>query len=257
MTNRTTVTENDIHAYVDGVLDDRERATVEQWLKSHPDEQKRVQAYRDQNARLHELFDPVLDQPVPISLTKDLLVSGRGAVSRLWRNIAAGILLFVSGSVSGWWLNELSPGAVAVQQPMVRNAISAHSVYVSEIRHPVEVGIDQEKHLLGWLSKRLGKPVRAPGLDRLGYKLIGGRLLPDYGEPAAQFMYENQSGNRVTVYMRRNGKGQETAFKFASQSETSAFYWVDQNFAYALTGQLDRSQLLEMAQLVYQDLSQN
>ena len=45
-----------------------------------------------------------------------------------------------------------------------RRAANAHAVYVPEVRHPVEVGADQEAHLVQWLSKRLAVPVRAPAL---------------------------------------------------------------------------------------------
>ena len=36
-----------------------------------------------------------------------------------------------------------------------------------------------------------GRPIRAPALAGHGWKLMGGRLLPDRGLPAAQFMYED------------------------------------------------------------------
>ena len=55
--------------------------------------------------------------------------------------------------------------------------------------HPVEVGADDEQHLVNWLSKRLGVKVRAPKLDDAGMSLVGGRLLPGENGPVAQFMY--------------------------------------------------------------------
>src|SRR5204863_1436 len=81
---------------------------------------------------------------------------------------------------------------------LARRAAVAHAVYSPEVRHPVEVGADDEQHLLTWLSKRLGAKVRAPKLDEVGMSLVGGRLLPGDSGPVAQFMYQSQNGRRAT-----------------------------------------------------------
>ena len=57
-------------------------------------------------------------------------------------------------------------------------ALGAHTVFVPEVRHPVEVKAD-EAHLVRWLAKRVGADVRAPALGSMGWQLMGGRLLPD------------------------------------------------------------------------------
>ena len=116
------------------------------------------------------------------------------------------------------------------------------------------VAANQERHLQAWLSKRLGNPLHAPVLQKAGYHLIGGRLLEDAGEPAAQFMYENQAGQRLTVYLR-GYKGRNTAFRFSTRDGLAAFYWIDSPFAYALTAPLPRRELLEIAHLVHNGLA--
>ena len=45
-----------------------------------------------------------------------------------------------------------------------------------------------------WLSKRLGRPLVVPDLAAVGFRLMGGRLLPAEDGPAAQFMYETGKG---------------------------------------------------------------
>ncbi|NQV98411.1 MAG: anti-sigma factor [Rhodospirillales bacterium] len=257
MTHISSITENDIHAYVDGVLDKERCAAVASWLEAHPDAAERVQAYKDQKALIRDAFDAVFDEPVPIELTNEVLKSRGFRVAIPWPRIAAGLVLLMLGGISGWSVRDQWPERATMPAPIAGNALSAHAVYVSEVRHPVEVGVDQEKHLVAWLSKRLGKPLRAPGLAASGYGLVGGRLLPDNGQPAAQFMYEDVDGNRITVYVRRSLEARETAFKFTSQENASAFYWVDSGFSYALAGKLSREELLSIAEQVYKDLNQN
>src|SRR6185295_11260458 len=148
---------------------------------------------------LHQLYDPVLDESVPARLR---------ARSRRWRAIAiaagwvmAGICI---GALAGWQLHA-SRSLVAQQAEVpsfVKRAAIAHATYSPEVRHPVEVGADQEQHLVAWLSKRLGAPVRAPKLDSIGYALVGGRLLPGDNGPVAHFMYQTEKGRRITLYVR-------------------------------------------------------
>jgi anti-sigma factor RsiW len=164
------------------------------------------------------------------------------------------LLLFV-GASGGWGLRglQLSPLTAAGPPPYVERAIGAHIVYTAEIRHPVEVDASQEDHLVAWLSKRLGNPLRPPRLRQTGFELVGGRLLEDAGQPAAQFMYEDDTGRRVTVYVRPH-QGKETAFKFSGNRGISTFYWIDAPFAYALAGDIPRQDLLRLAHVIYEDL---
>jgi anti-sigma factor RsiW len=118
------------------------------------------------------------------------------------------------------------------------------------------VGADQEQHLVAWLSKRLGTPVKAPHLNELGYHLVGGRLLPAAEGPAAQFMYQDAEGRRVTLYVRTDAReNRETAFRYARESGVSIFYWVEGRLGYALSADLEKGELLRVAQAVYQQLN--
>ena len=129
-------------------------------------------------------------------------------------------------------------------------------VYTPEILHPVEVGAREEAHLVSWLSKRLGAPLHAPQLAGAGYELVGGWLLPGETGPAAQFIYQDVRGNRLTLYVRTAANdNHETAFRYAQESKVGVFYWVDGPFGYALSGELERPQLLRVAEIVYRALN--
>jgi len=82
-------------------------------------------------------------------------------------------------------------------------------------------------------------------------KLIGGRLLPGDEEAAAQLMYEDASGKRVTLYVGSNPQNRQTAFRLAKRGSVRTFYWLDGPFGYALAGDLEEDRLLVLAQLVY------
>ena len=99
--------------------------------------------------------------------------------------------------------------------------------------------------------KRLDQPVAAPDLREEGYTLIGGRLLPDGHRAAAQFMFEDSAGERMTLYIRQALNRQETAFLHAESTGLGIVYWVDNGLAYALTAMEDKAELIESATAVY------
>jgi anti-sigma factor RsiW len=123
------------------------------------------------------------------------------------------------------------------------------------VRHPVEVGADQQEHLVNWLSKRLGQQLKAPTLAKEGFDLVGGRLLPGESGPVAQFMYQDARGQRLTLYVSRSNANRDTAFRFSQEDRVSVFYWVDGKLGYALSSELPKERLLAVATTVYQQLN--
>lgn len=246
--NDSPITEAELHAYVDGQLPAERRAAVEDYLAAHPAEAERVRAYRRQNEQLHVLFDTALDEPVPATLQRPPARRVPG-LTRAAALLAAAAV----GGVLGWALR--GGEAVEITAGLPQQAAIAHVVYSPEVLHPVEVGARQEAHLVAWLSKRLGAPVRAPQLAEAGFELVGGRLLPGEAGPAAQFMYQDARGARLTLYVRTAEDNRETAFRYAQEGKVGVFYWVDGSFGYALSGELERAQLLAVAEDVYRALN--
>lgn len=247
-----TVSDEELHAYVDGVLPAGRRAAVESLLAQDPAAAVRVTAYRAQADTLHLLYDPVLREPLPDRLTPP---AAKSTVAYLGR-LAAALALLLIGGGAGWWLHGLvARSPVAEGQDLAFVAVRAHEVFTPEVRHPVEVGAEAEQHLVGWLSKRLKAPLKAPNLEPSGYKLVGGRLLSDATGPAALFMYEDERGRRLTLYVRRHDKHiGETAFRYALRDGIGVFYWVDSKLSYALAGELDKDSLLALCTVIYEQL---
>jgi len=243
------VTEADLHAYVDGALPPARVAEVEAYLADRPDEAARVAAYREHTQTLRREFERVLDEPLPERFTRPR----RRSAARRVAAIAAWLVL---GSAIGWQLHAYTAVRQVETGAWARRAAMAHAIYSPEVRHPVEVGADQEAHLVAWLSKRLGTPLKIPHLGAFGYALVGGRLLPGDRGPVAQFMYQDGKGVRLTLYVRGNAEAtRETAFRFSQEQGVSVFYWLDKNLGYALSGEIDKTELLRVAEAVYKQLN--
>lgn len=279
-----SIDEATLHAYVDGQLPAARAAKVADWLLRHPRVAQQVLAWREQREALQALHRDWLDEPVPPEVSAALRppAANGSPWPRAW---AAALLVAVglgAGAASGWgghawWRARQDSAALAAAEAAaraagrdpavpeyVRDAAIAHAVYQPEKRHPVEVGADQADHLVQWLSKRLGAQLYTPVLRDYGWKLVGGRLLPASDDPSvggalarAQFMYENDAGERFTLYVSTGASSPEApvAFRLTRRVEggqtTRSLYWIDGRLAYALSGNFDEKRLRVLADLVH------
>ena len=241
------IAEDDLHAYADGRLDAARLTQVESWLATHPERRDAIEDWRAQGAQLHRIYDRVLDEPIPARL----MPPANAARWLRTRHVAAvGWLLL--GGLAGYVLRGATPPPTATTAALPRQAAVAHAVYTPEVRHPVEVGADQEAHLVGWLSKRLGAQLKPPQLDAAGYQLVGGRLLPGASGEVALFMYEDVAKHRLTLYVQpQAAESADTNFRYASEKGIDVFYWIDGRFGYALSGSTGREDMLKLATVVY------
>lgn len=267
----STLTEDTLHALVDGQLGPTERAAAEALLAQDPQAQAIAARWRQQRTLLQGLHADLAHETPPEHLVRAARGADSGprtAAAWRWGGMAASVLLsFAVGWFGhGQWRNAEMQTPLARRTPatdFVRQASLAHAIYAPEIRHPVEVGGAEQDHLVKWLSKRLGRPLKVPDLTGQGFELVGGRLLPGEAKDTAvraQFMFQNTAGERLTLYLgavKGDSAGvnpQESAFRFASEGALSSFYWVDQGFGYALSGPVPRDKLMQLAQAVYQQL---
>jgi anti-sigma factor RsiW len=251
------VTELDLQAYADGKLAEERRAAVAAWLAAHPEDAERIDSYRQLAQELRSTYEGVLEEPVPERLQRAL----RPARARRIAVVAAWVVCGAAlGGIAGWQLHSMqaaSPAPGEASASLARRAAVAHATYSPEVRHPVEVGADQEAHLITWLSKRLGTQLRAPKLEAVGYNLVGGRLLPGEQGPVAHFMYQCNRGTRVTLYVRSDMAAQRsTAFRYSREGNVDVYYWVDSKLGYAVSsGDISKETLLDVANAAYQQLN--
>lgn len=244
------ITEIDLHAYADGQLDDSRRIRVEAHLAHHSAESESVRVWREQSEALRALFNPVLNEPVPQRLLAARPMRGRWP----YYTLAAGAMGLSVGL--GWMSHSSRTDRFVETEALPRRAAVAYAVYAPEVRHPVEVGADQQDHLVKWLSKRLGNDLKVPLLTQQGFELVGGRLLPAGKGPGAQFMYQDAKGQRITLYVSlRDTEPRDTAFRFSQEDKVAVFYWIDGKLGYALSGEMDRTSLLAVASVVYRQLN--
>ena len=107
----TPVTEDELHAFVDGELPADRRDAVDAWLAAHPDDMARVAAWRAQADAIRARYDSVATEPVPARLALDRITARQrtGAASPRLRQR----LRFSSAASAA----ALAAGLRAVQSP--------------------------------------------------------------------------------------------------------------------------------------------
>jgi len=245
------VGEDELNAYVDGELPADRRTVVEAWLDTHADDAARVAAWRQQAELIRARYGALADETPPQRFNIGRLTRRR--YRALTAAIAATIAAFVVGGALGWTARGIEAAHPTDLTLFTSDALDAYRLYVVEVRHPVEVPGDQRPHLDQWLSKRVGSPLQAPNLDKIGLKLVGGRLLPGPTGPTAFFMYEAPSGERFTLYCGRTSD-RDTALRYTRGEQNAAYYWVDGDLAYVLSGPPERDKLHEIAQAAYDQI---
>lgn len=249
MTNPLPIDDEVLHAWVDGKLPAARRAEVDEAIAHDPDVAARATAWRTQNALLREGMDAWLDEPVPARLIH--AATGRPRLPH-WRTWAAVAATFVVGIALGWSGRDLSLAREGIPTTFAREAAFAHAIYAADARRPVEVAASDAQGLVTWLTRRLGQPAHAPDLTSVGFELVGGRLLAGNEKPTALLMYQNAARQRLTLQWRKLAPGTEEAqFRYDVENGVGVFYWIDDACAYALSGSLDRRQLLAVARVAY------
>jgi anti-sigma factor RsiW len=246
---KISVTEDELHAYVDNELPAERRDDVEMWLATHPEDDERVRSWRAMAEALHARYDAVADEPVPKRLEIERLV--RQPRKWVYGAIAATLVAFIAGGGVGWLARGAAASPSAFQNFTV-DALDAHRLYEVEVRHPVEVPGSERAHLQQWLTRRCGWVVHAPELEASGLKLVGGRLLPGPTGPASFLMYESASGERFTIYTAK-AAAETTQMRYAKQDKDGALFWAERGVAYVVSGSSDRERLTQVARLVYDE----
>ncbi|KAB2670521.1 anti-sigma factor [Brucella intermedia] len=252
--SNSPITEAELLAFVDGQLSEEEHMRIAGLLDENPEQAALADEWRRQNEGIRHLFSRYAE---PRNDDAGMIRQAETRQSRTYRGavaaaVLAALLIGGAGGFAGSRLFSENAPQLASVQTLPEQAQAAYLIYASEVRHPVEVFSNEEAHLAAWLGKRLDiADLRLPDLRSLGFQLVGGRLLPVGGKAGAFFLYEDETGKRLSVIVGRNPDNRDTSFRFASSDGVETFYWIDKDLGYAVSGEISRDRLRQVAEECY------
>lgn len=130
------LSDEDLHAYVDDMLDPSRRLAVALYLAAHPPEAARAETFRAQKEAIRALFDHILAQPVPNRLIRP--VGRRAAFCGRRRSTLAAIGVTAVVLASGV--------ALVTQVPRLRNVLVTEPAILAP--HPAGTGYPEIRPML-------------------------------------------------------------------------------------------------------------
>ena len=256
-------------AYLDGELDETERAQIALALETDADLARHAAGLSESAALLRAALDPILHEPVP----ERLIAAARGetgnvarlTIARLKRHlghrwwigvpIAASLVGLVVGSGLGYFAADEKAGSIAAQEANLQsgswldNIAGYHKLFVTAGANdtgltdvPANVG-DARKG-----AQKLPPDFRLPNLKPWGLVFEGARFLIVEGRPATQLYYttDNKALGPLTVVVGTSQKP-DLAPTFDRRDDMNLLYWRHHGHAYALVGTADIGYLWNIA----------
>jgi anti-sigma factor RsiW len=239
MTSSRPITEDDLHGFVDHLLNSARRSEVQAYLEAHPDVAARIAAFSRHREALRAATAPIADEPIPPQLNvRHLLEGRRRSQAWSWRSMAASMLLLVVGGAGGWLLR-----GTTVERPetggiraLAQEAAYTFDVYGADRSHPVEFGPADQAQLVSWIASRIGRTVSVPDLTASGYAFMGGRLVATPHGAAGLLMYSNGQGRRLAMLVRPMAVDKDTRMSEHSHGDIRQFTWASKGTGFSLVG---------------------
>lgn len=252
------ITRDMLMAYADGQLEGAQLEAVEAHLSANPEAAMEVALQQRQSDAIRTLFAPAGAEPVPARLRPARIAAHRASRTRRGLLQAAMVVALLGIGIVVGWLVRPAADAPALYDQLIADAVSAHTVYVAENRHAVEVTSADAEHLSSWLSNRLATTLPMPDLTAQGLTFLGGRLLPAPAIPggrAAQLMYENAGGERLTLYITPSTGVGGPNYEAVSIGGDSVLYWSNALMTCTIVGTTPAATLDAVARTVFTQLS--
>lgn len=239
-------TEEELHAFIDDELAEPRRREILVLLADDPALAARIAGYRVDRDRLRAAFAGLADWPVPDAWARRIEAATlsrprRPAAFGRRYAVAAGIALALGGT------------AVLVREWPHGDTILADAGTARDgLVHGRSVAPDQLASTRlrdGVLRAALGMPVRAPDLQRYGFRLT--RI--DLFGHAAQLGYADERQRLLTIYVRRSNG--DVRFDLLRRGGTRICIWQDDVVGVVIMAPMSAGEMMRVASSAYGDLN--
>lgn len=244
--------DHDLHAYVDGHLDDADRQQIAHYLAAHPEIAEQVRHWQHDAQQLRAALSGALHlAPNPQLDPTFIRQSQRRQRSRHIATAAVLLIAVSVGGLGGWQARTYS--LVRHMEPMA-DAVQAYRMFALKDGMANDWTAGANHDAQSWLDQHFARADRIPDLASAGFKPVGGRMISTEQGAAAMLVYEGADGRRVSFYIRPPGPQHYLLDRGARRDgELQADYWSSAEYNYALVTPADDA----AAQVVRQVLGES
>lgn len=246
-----TVTDLDILAYADGLLDGdaARKAIVDTYLAKTPEAARFVEDIREQNIAIRKAYAGALTEPVPERLLGALDEASQPRTSPALRAASMAALVVVA-ALGGW--------IVAQQQDQSR-LLPAGFIEEVKARHDTgrqvalqDTAMEAATPPLGWLRQTVSLEFEAPDLSGLGYMLVGKQRTDHAGNSAVRLIYRGADDSTINLFLRPRWEPSGQTMARIRDDNVTVHYWLHGPLAFALTSDPDNDKASELAYAIHE-----
>jgi len=233
--------EIELHAYVDGDLDEETMLRVEDYLRGNAEAAARVRAYLKQKNTLWQLArsaDTVATSPKIDELKRRLARRLRPTALWTWQRS-----LIVAATFAIGWVGHMFVQPLFDEPGFTQEAVQAHLLTTVD---PGELlPISQER--LARLFTRVGSTRHLPDLQGFGFQPIGAQLVPSDEGILLHLPYRNERGTTISYFLEHVHKVDEVPRHILHRDGVTLAYWQHQNERYVVAAPLGDDEVARIA----------
>jgi anti-sigma factor RsiW len=250
MAERNVFTDEQIQDYIDGRLNERDRAAVAAYLLAHPRVAAEVDTIRRQSEALRALGQEILDAPVPEHLRRLLRQSSAPARAELgprarrpmhrpihrmpsFLEAAAAILVFCAGGATGWFAHGVARPAPSPTDMLLADMSRAYALYGAR-DYPVSFPPDRAEEFGSWIGRTFEREVRPPDLAEFGYSYRGGRVIPSADADIGLFQFARPQDGELAVFFWTTATPPTIVHALHHPDNIAAHFWNTDGLSFAV-----------------------
>jgi len=242
--HKETDLEFELHAYVDGDLDDEAMARVENYLSRNPEIAAKTRAYLRQKDDLRRFAraQATEDEPPALrSLAKKLARRLKPGSFFPWRLAIIMPVAFAAG-----WLGHVAYAPLVEGPTYTNEVLQAHLLTSAD---PAEI-LPLSPERIKKLFSRIDEIERLPDLHSFGFQPIGAQLLPTEEGIVLHVPYRDASGTVISWFLLHDADEAEVRRQIMRRDGISLITWQHDHSRYLIAAALAEEQLTRVAEFV-------
>jgi anti-sigma factor RsiW len=249
---KTILTEEDLHAFIDGELDDARAEAVAAIIAASPKLSEQVERLILDKDLIARAYGPLIELPVPDAMRR--MVTRRHPVApvRAPRRFFPAAMALAAAIVAAVMVYPILSNLGG--DPLVTEAMAVRAGQVHAERQFADTEIATATARDQLVQTALAVPVKVPNLEKAGYRLTGITAYPDRaGHKALQISYRNRNGVLFTMYMRQTAGVDR--FELSRRNDMQICVWQNDDLSVVMLGEMPAHEMLRVATATYADLN--